>query len=138
MNTRHMFMRCLCSQGFSKNVSLFVVAWLASKLWLWPLNVYAPWWNDNRLQCVQFFRGIEFAAKWRDGWLSQFKSVDLVLGTWRLANRLRGQSISLVAWAIARYSASLEDLESVTSFFVFHETGAVQGFIIYYWCVYTY
>lgn len=70
-----------------------------------------------------------FAVTWIVVWLSQCTSVGLMHGTCRVSNKLGSYSISLMAYAITRYSASLEDWEIMACFFIFRDTGALPSFI---------
>ena len=56
-------------------------------------------------------------------WLSQNRLIGYAINTPKDARRDLSQINSLVTMAMARYSASADDRETVVCFFVFHEIG---------------
>ena len=102
------------------------VSWSVVGTWI---VIKSPNWIRSRTKwqsisiCLVRSWKTGLAEMWRADWLSQRSSIGWPRWTPKDVRRLRSQTSSLVVIAMARYSASAEERETVVCFFVFQEIG---------------
>jgi len=117
-NLHHSVKKCSLPNAFVKISTSWYFVGTYEGLIIPACNFSRTMWQSI-LMCFVCSWNTGFAAICKAAWLSQKSRAGRLHGTFKSCNRYRNQTISKQVLAIARYSASTDDLYTFVCFFLF-------------------